>query len=167
MARDITLDNFDLNDIYNRPEIITSLLYKKLMQQLDLTIDFIKDRKYFEANRSIQLCQDILVRLGFGIKYEAGILADQLENLYQYMNAQLFQANLKKDPSLIELVQNIVIQLDQAWTQAVQTTGQEEISNSHPIKQGSINPYQKQELQQDRYGTNIQKEADTKNLRFL
>ena len=57
--------------------------------------------------KKLQKANDILKRLGVGINYEAGIIADQLDMLYNYMADKLIEANLKKDPEIIkEVIKN-------------------------------------------------------------
>ena len=64
---------------------ITSLLYEALIDLLNNSIEDIKDKNLIDANKKLQKANDILYRLGAGLNYEAGIIADQLDALYNYM----------------------------------------------------------------------------------
>jgi flagellar protein FliS len=147
--------------------LITSLLYKKLLEKLDAAIMLLPQRRYLEANRAMQHCNDILTRLGFGIKYEAGTLADQLEMLYKYMFDRVYEANLKKDIQILKEVRRLVRELDAAWTQAMKNVAgtnqvQEGKSNASSPTPGvrsaanrmsspRFNPYLQREMEQEVY----------------
>ena len=64
---------------------ITSLLYETLMNQFRDAIEDIKGKNLIDANKKLQKANDILFRLGAGLNYEAGIISDQLDALYNYM----------------------------------------------------------------------------------
>jgi flagellar protein FliS len=164
----LTPQNVELQDIHDRPELITSLLYKKMLEKLDAAIMLLPQRRYFEANRAMQHCNEIVTRLGFGIKYEAGVVADQLEMLYKYMFDRIHEANMKKDADILKEVRRIVRELDNAWTQAMQQSeGGPEVTleNAQQIAQTEqsiqrpairpaapkFNPYQQREMEQEVY----------------
>ena len=102
------------------PQELTSILYEACIDKLDEACDLIEHKSYFKANRKIQACNDILYRLGAGLKYEVGPLADQLDNLYNYCAETLIQANLKKDISLIKIVKRIVGEISEGWKIALE-----------------------------------------------
>jgi flagellar protein FliS len=147
--------------------LITSLLYKKLLEKLDAAIMLLPQRRYFEANRAMQHCNDILTRLGFGIKYEAGVIADQLEMLYKYMFDRIHEANMKKDISLLREVRRLVRELDSAWTEAMRNAAASRVepretndNHAHGAVQRPLgtragvprfNPYQQREMEQEVY----------------
>ncbi|WCK54181.1 flagellar protein FliS [Aneurinibacillus sp. Ricciae_BoGa-3] len=151
--KEITLQNVELSDIHNRPELITSLIYKKLLQTIDEAIICIADKRFDKVNYCLQLCSDLLTRLGFGIKYEAGILADRLEMLYQYLFDLIITANMKKDAALLSQAKKIIGDLDEAWDIAMKNekaasfTGNSQVSNTAL----PLNPYQQREILQEMY----------------
>lgn len=148
MSKLVDFETIEYQDITGRPALITSLLYKKMLQQLDLSIKSIRGRRLDDANYHLQLCQDIVERLGFGISYEGGIIADQLELLYHYLTDLIFQANLKKDTQVISEITDIVSQLDEAWTLAMDKEETASLSlNKAPSR---MNPYQRRELEQEK-----------------
>ena len=53
------------------------------------------------------------------MNYDAGIIADQLDMLYNYMADKLIEANLKKDPSIIKEVIGILEKVSQAWNETL------------------------------------------------
>jgi flagellar protein FliS len=168
MDSTLTPQNVELSDIHDRPELITSLLYKKLLEKLDAAIMLLPQRRYLEANRAMQHCNDILTRLGFGVKYEAGTLADQLEMLYKYMFDRVYEANLKKDIQMLKEVRRLVRELDFAWTHAMKNmadTNQAEQEKKHTVSSPAsgtrpttnrmspprFNPYLQREMEQEVY----------------
>ena len=98
---------------------ITSLLYETLMNQLRDAIEDIKGKNLIDANKKLQKANDILYRLGAGLNYEAGIIADQLDALYNYMAERTIEANRKKDPAMIQEVLSIAEKLAEAWSIAM------------------------------------------------
>ena len=98
---------------------ITALLYETLMNQLTDAIEDIKGKNLIDANKKLQKANDILYRLGAGLNYEAGIIADQLDALYNYMAERTIEANRKKDPAMIQEVLSIAERLSEAWNTAM------------------------------------------------
>ena len=98
---------------------ITSLLYETLLNQLRDAIEDIKGKNLIDANKKLQKANDILYRLGAGLNYEAGIIADQLDALYNYMAERTIEANRKKDPTMIQEVLSIAERLAEAWNTAM------------------------------------------------
>ena len=94
---------------------ITSILYKACIEKLQNAIIAINNNDYENANYLLQRCNDIIYRLGAGIKYEAGIIADQLDSLYNYAAELLIEANLKKDVRPIKVVLKIINEISEAW----------------------------------------------------
>jgi flagellar protein FliS len=102
------------------PQELTSLLYQACMEKLEKASEAIRQQNYLLSNRLLQSCNDILYRLGAGLNYEAGIIADQLEAIYNYMAERLIQANLTKDASLVEEVLGLLKIIDEAWSIAME-----------------------------------------------
>ena len=98
---------------------LTMMLYDKFLENLDKAIININNKKYISANKLLQKSNDILYRLGAGIKYDAGIIADQLDNLYNYMADMLIEANLNKDIEIIKEVKNIMQEISDGWKAAM------------------------------------------------
>ncbi|MEB6548727.1 flagellar export chaperone FliS [Heyndrickxia sporothermodurans] len=105
---------------------ITSLLYEALMDRVREAIDAIEKKDFIEANTKLQKANDILQRLGVGLNYEAGIIADQLDTLYNYMANNLVEANLKKDTTLLIEVLQITESIANAWNEALKNKDKQE-----------------------------------------
>jgi len=106
--------------IYQKsPQELTSLLYESCLISLEEAIENIESKDFVIANQKLQKANDILERLGVGINYEAGIIADQLDMMYNYMASKLIEANLKKDISIVKEVIKILEDISQAWNQSL------------------------------------------------
>lgn len=98
---------------------ITSLLYEACLTSLEEAIAFIDSKDFVLVNQKLQKANDILQRLGVGLNYEAGIIADELDALYNYMADKLIEANVKKDPEMIKEVIRILEDISQAWNESI------------------------------------------------
>lgn len=98
---------------------LTSLLYEALLSNLENSIQAIEDKDYMSANKMLQKVNDILYRLGAGLNYNAGIISDQLDHLYNYMANSIIEANRKKDIPAIKEVIGIAEMLADAWNQSI------------------------------------------------
>lgn len=100
------------------PQEITSLLYEACLDNLEVAKHAIETKDLMIANGKLQKANDILFRLGAGINYEAGIVADQLDALYNYLADQVVQANYHKDPKIIdEVIKNVEL-IAASWNDA-------------------------------------------------
>lgn len=106
--------------IYQKtPQQLTGLLYEVCIDNLQEAIRKIEENNYSEANYKLQKVNDILERLGVGLNYEAGIIADQFDTLYNYMANQVIIGNLKKDVTILKEVLEICESLASAWNEAM------------------------------------------------
>ncbi|MDP4106415.1 MAG: flagellar export chaperone FliS [Bacillota bacterium] len=96
---------------------LTALLYEGLIMNLEEVIEYIHAKNYLDANKKIQKANDILERLGVGLKYDAGPIAEQLDTLYNYMANLLIEANLRKDISIIQTVLKLIQPIAEAWNE--------------------------------------------------
>jgi flagellar protein FliS len=101
------------------PQELTMILYKVLEESLIQARLAIETKNYQVANQQLQKSNDILTRLGAGINYEAGIIADQLESLYRYLFDLAIQTNLRKDINQVNEMIRIVRILSEAWDTAM------------------------------------------------
>ncbi|AZV45260.1 flagellin-specific chaperone FliS [Peribacillus asahii] len=109
--------------IYQKtPQELTAFLYEGLIENLEQAITLIEKKDYIESNKKLQKANDILHRLGVGLKYEAGPIAEQLDRLYNFMADELVEANLKKDAEKIQGVLKIVGEIASAWNIALKKT---------------------------------------------
>lgn len=98
---------------------LTALLYEALLDHLEEAKQLIIKNQFLKANEKLQRCNDILQRLGVGLKYEAGPIAEQLDGIYNYAALQIIQANRTKDYVLIDEVLQVLGPIVQAWNKAM------------------------------------------------
>ncbi|KIQ94725.1 Flagellar protein fliS [Anoxybacillus thermarum] len=101
------------------PQQLTALLYEGLIDSLEEAIENTKKSNYIHANKRLQKANDILRRLGVGLNYDAGIIAHQLDALYNYMAERLIEANMKKDVAMMQEVLTIAKDIANAWNEAL------------------------------------------------
>ncbi|WVE36769.1 flagellar protein FliS, partial [Priestia megaterium] len=110
---------------------------EKLIQNIGEAIIAIQHSDYFTANEKIKQCNDILYRLGIGLRYQAGIIAEQLDTLYNYMSEQLIMANFKKDTIILCEVQQMMKKLSNAWNEVLKAT-----PNTSSLRKNKLSSYE-------------------------
>jgi flagellar secretion chaperone FliS len=100
---------------------ITSLLYEALIDNTKTAMEDIQATRFIDANEKLKKVNDILERLGVGLNYEAGIMADQLDALYNYMADLVIKANINKDSEPLKEVLTIAEELAEAWQTAMKS----------------------------------------------
>jgi len=81
-------------------------------------------RRFEVINRNLQKAQNIIAELRGTLNHEAGgEVAANLDQLYDYYNRRLFQANLKKDPAPVAEVEGLLRELRDAWAEMLQRNG--------------------------------------------
>lgn len=109
------------------------MLYDGAIKNLNTAHAAAARRDHAAANQALQKAQAIVTELMVTLNYDAGDVARRLYNLYEYYNYRLVQANIKKDPAIIEEVRRHLQSLRQAWEQAARQVG------SPPSAHGGIN----------------------------
>ncbi|MEM7181266.1 MAG: flagellar export chaperone FliS [Spirochaetota bacterium] len=110
-------------DAYKKNEIATTSPGKLIVMLYDGAIRFLKaaaenmDFKKFDyVNENIQRAKDILDELISSLNLEdGGEVAKNLLSLYIYMNQQIADGNLRKDPKPIQEVLKMLNDLRGAW----------------------------------------------------
>lgn len=123
------------------PQQLTAFLYEAGIQQLQEAIACIENKQWAEANQKLQKVNDIIERLGAGLNYEAGTIANQLDTLYNYMANEVVTGNLKKDSQILQEVLAIMEHLSAAWTEAMNTDTEVKTGQRERYKQ--TNAYEK------------------------
>ena len=72
-----------------------------------------------EANRELNHCQRVLTELQLTLdRDKGGEIATNLDAIYSWCIEQLIDANIRKDPGPVEVVEKVVIDLRDAWAVA-------------------------------------------------
>lgn len=125
-------------EIYNKkPEELTMLLYMALVNNIKQAIEAIRVRDFHVVNAKLTKAVDIIERLGVGLNFEAGIIADQLQVLYEYMVDKLVTANITKSVEDCEEVLAIVERISDSWQEAMDKVGSGQAPMKSQVRQGS------------------------------
>ncbi len=99
------------------PEKLLVMLYEgaiKFLRMAELAID---DKNIERRSHNLVKAQDILFELRVTLNHDVGEIADNLEQLYEYMYHQLVQANIKNNKSLVIEVREMLTELKEIWKQ--------------------------------------------------
>ncbi|MCX7821009.1 MAG: flagellar export chaperone FliS [Brevinematales bacterium] len=91
------------------------MLYSGAIKFLNIAKEAIFSKKLDIANNNIIKAQDIITELMTSLNFEAGEIAHNLYSLYIYMNRRLLEANLEKNPEIINEVIKLLNILKEAW----------------------------------------------------
>ena len=101
----------------NREKLLI-MLYQGCIKFLRFAKKSIEEENIEAANNYIIRSQDIIRELMNTLDREkGGEIADNLYNLYDYMNRQLIEANIKKNAEKVELVEEMMLELLESWQQ--------------------------------------------------
>ena len=102
------------------------MLYEEAVRQMETAVNGLSSdgQKIDQISNAIIKAQDIITELMVSLDFEkGGEIASNLYSLYIFFNKQLMQANVKKDPQLIQPVLDMVRDLKDAWAQVFQKAG--------------------------------------------
>ncbi len=99
----------------NRGRLIV-MLYDGAIKFLRRAIEDIQRGDFAAKGRHIVKAQDILFELNTVLDMEkGGEVAQNLRSLYNFMQRHLTQANIRKDPRMIQEVIDLLDELNQSW----------------------------------------------------
>ena len=106
------------------PEALTLMLYNGCLKFIDEGIQSVKDKKWEDANTSLQKAQNIIseFRITLDMDYD---ISHQLMPLYNYTYDRLVEGNMKSDAAMLEEARGIIKELRDAWAQAMKKARQE------------------------------------------
>lgn len=97
-------------------ERLIIMLYDGAIKFLNLATRGLEEKNYEAKGMYINKAQDIINELNVVLDMEAGgEIATNLRKLYCFMNTHLSQANIKRDPQMIQDVINLLEELNQGW----------------------------------------------------
>lgn len=99
------------------PGELVSLLYDALIKNLQRAELALREGDGEGSHGPLVRSQEIVLELIAGLNPEAGELAGQLSDLYQYFYGRLVTANVQKTPAAVLEVLPMVERLRQAWGQ--------------------------------------------------
>lgn len=126
------------------------------------------------ANNNLVRTQEIIAELMASLDLEAGDVAGSLFRLYEYMHYLLVQANLKKEDGQLQYVEDMLLELKEAWSIALgmAETPSSELSANETSSGQSQQPEQQEENSPEQekkkgafpgYGTGLREAEAFKN----
>lgn len=100
------------------PERLVIMLYDGALKFLRIAREAVENKNIEEGNRYICKTQDIINEFIISLDMNTGEIAFNLRNIYDFWNRMLIEANIKKDPVLIEQVTEQVQEMRDAWAEA-------------------------------------------------
>ena len=111
---------------YRQTQIQTATAENLILMLYQGAIKFAKQALIALENSEIEEChnkllrvQDILDELSNSLNLQTGDIAINLQNIYEYMNYRLVQANVSKDPKQITEVIEMLNELFETWSVVV------------------------------------------------
>ena len=106
------------------PEQLTLMLYNGCLKFIDEGTKAVKEKKFEEANTTLQKAQRIIseFRLTLNMDYE---ISHQLMPLYDYVYDRLVEGNIRSDVTKLDEAKGIVSELRDAWVGAMKKARQE------------------------------------------
>lgn len=104
------------------PEQLVLLLYNEAYKTAKLGLMALEAQRPDEANTRLGKVQAIMAELIAALDFDQPI-AQNLYQLYEYINYQLIQANVRKAKEPVEQVLPLLKDLRDTWAQAVRQAG--------------------------------------------
>lgn len=113
----------NIPNIYKQNQVLTAtpkklitLLYDESIKQLKLAEKNVGEKNYERASKSLMKTQDILAELSAALDFESGgEVSQNLYQLYRYLENQLVQANISKNPEEIKKNRKMIEELRETW----------------------------------------------------
>lgn len=95
---------------------LIQLLYNGALERINMAKARMLAKDYAGKGRLISKTIEIVGGLrGFLDTEKGGEIAEQLENLYEYMERRLLQANLKNDVEILDEVAGLIREVKEGW----------------------------------------------------
>jgi flagellar protein FliS len=96
------------------PAELTLMLYDGAIKFCNIAMGAIEKKDYEKANTNIQKARRIIVELKTTLDHKYPI-ADDFDVIYDYIFKKLVDANVKKDPEILEDALNQIRDMRNAW----------------------------------------------------
>jgi len=105
------------------PVHLVVMLYDGAIRFVGQGIAAIERSEMEEAHRNLVRAQDIIAELNRALDPQAGEVAANLEQLYDYMHRRLVEGNMRKDTAPLQEVMGLLRELRDAWDQIARGEG--------------------------------------------
>ncbi len=115
------------------PEKLLIMLYNGAIKFARQAKEGMKEKDIELANNKIKRVQAIINELMVTLDMEQGEIAENLYNLYEYINRRLIQANIRKDPEIVDEVLSLLEELKGAWEDAIKNLKRAQIAKKSKV----------------------------------
>ena len=102
------------------PAELTLMLYEGTIKFCNIAMGAIEKKDYEKANINIQKARKIIVELQTTLDHKYPV-AEDFDRIYDYIFHKLEQANIKKDPEILEEAFEELRDLRDAWKEIMRT----------------------------------------------
>lgn len=102
------------------PAELTLMLYEGTIKFCNIAMGAIEKKNYEKANINIQKARKIIVELQTTLDHKYPV-AEDFDRIYDYIFHKLVQANIKKDPEILEEALVELRDLRDAWKEIMRT----------------------------------------------
>ncbi|MGD6854744.1 flagellar export chaperone FliS [Bacillus infantis] len=114
------------------PGELTLMLYNGCLKFINQAKKAIADKNIEAKNTNIQKAQNIIRELMVTLNMDLEV-SQNIMSLYDYMNRQLVEANLKSDIALLDEVEGLVTEFRDTWKEVIQVNRQKQFSQAGQI----------------------------------
>ena len=111
------------------PGELTLMLYNGCIKFIHQAKKAIELQDIQNRNKYVQKAQAIISELMATLNMDMTV-SQNMFNLYEYMNYQLTQANIKNDTSILDEVEGLVVEFRDTWKQVIQKNRQQQFSGN-------------------------------------
>ncbi|WP_010302148.1 flagellar export chaperone FliS [Kurthia senegalensis] len=111
------------------PGELTLMLYNGCIKFIHQARKAIELQDIQNRNKYVQKAQAIISELMITLNMDIPV-SQNMFGLYEYMNRQLTQANIKNDVSILDEVEGLVVEFRDTWKQVIQKNRQQQFSGN-------------------------------------
>ena len=105
------------------PAELTLMLYEGAIKFCNIAMGAIENKDYEKANKNIQKARNIIVELQTTLDHKYKV-AEDFDIIYDYIFRKLVDANMKKDPVILEEALNQIRDMRDAWKEIMRLAKQ-------------------------------------------
>lgn len=110
------------------PAELTLMLYEGAIKFCNIAMGAIEKKDYEKANINIQKARNIIIELQTTLDHKYKV-AEEFDVIYDYIFHKLVQANMKKDPEILEEALSQIRDLRDAWKEIMHLAKQPQKQN--------------------------------------
>ncbi|MNT79412.1 Flagellar protein FliS [compost metagenome] len=106
------------------PGRLLLMLYEGALRFCNGAIKAIEEKNHPQAHQNLIKVSNIVTELMATLNMEeGGEIAQNLFDVYEYVNRRLTDANIRKDAAIVQEVHGLLQDLHTAWVQAIKNVG--------------------------------------------